>query len=86
MQYDSMLEDETTLRDGRPPRQGVKNSEMPLAECAAYRDSGGAAVLIGTEDLVQALDHGFHGFVTGAHRSWAAACASLSSAPRSLQI
>ena len=58
----------TYRRDGGPPRQAVKNSEMPLAECAGYR-GGGAAVLIGTEDLVAALDQGFHGFITGARGS-----------------
>ncbi|KAK9831527.1 hypothetical protein WJX81_005922 [Elliptochloris bilobata] len=53
------------LRARFPLLQGKKNSEMPLADCAAYSDDSGAAVLIGTEDLVQALDRGFHGFVTG---------------------
>lgn len=63
------------MTDKTPLGQGVKNSEMALAECAAYRD-GGAAVLIGTDDLVQALDHGFRGFVTGARRGRAATCGS----------
>ena len=58
---------------------------MPLAQCDAYRGDN-AAVLIGTEDLVQALDHGFHGFVTGACGSRAATSTSLSSTLCSLQF
>lgn len=45
-------------------RQGIKNSEMPLDECRAFEQCG-LPVLIGTEAMHEALEHGFAGFVTG---------------------
>jgi len=38
---------------------------MPLDECRAF-GKGGLPVLIGTEAMCEALEHGFAGFVTGA--------------------
>jgi len=53
------------LQTARCARQGIKNSEMPLDECRAF-GKGGLPVLIGTEAMCEALEHGFAGFVTGA--------------------
>jgi len=46
------------LQTARCARQGIKNSEMPLDECRAF-GKGGLPVLIGTEAMCEALEHGF---------------------------